>query len=153
VSARLSQVSNGPVLNQDCDLPPPCCCSGKPFYTSTTGDLPDGSNINSTSPSTHLHPRRFTIMILRLAWLLATLVPFVSADVKFTSPAAGATVTGPTISISWEESGTSPHISDLASYQLFLCAGGNDASNYVNLTCQSRHRQPLTMGRFNSQPL
>jgi hypothetical protein len=70
-------------------------------------------------------------MILRLAWLLATLVPSVFADVKFTSPAAGDTVTLPTISISWEDSGASPPISALASYQLFLCAGGNDVSNYV----------------------
>jgi hypothetical protein len=71
-------------------------------------------------------------MILRLAWLLATLVPSIFADVQFTSPAAGDTVTLPTISISWDDSGTSPPISDFASYQLFLCAGGNDASNYVS---------------------
>jgi hypothetical protein len=70
-------------------------------------------------------------MILRLTWLLATLVPYVFADVKFTSPAAGGTIAGPTISISWEESGTLPKISSLASYQLFLCAGGNEDSNYV----------------------
>src|SRR5271156_2838217 len=70
-------------------------------------------------------------MILRSSWLLATLVPCVFADVKFTSPAAGATVSGPTISIEWEESGNPPEIADLASYQLFLCAGGNDPSSYV----------------------
>lgn len=73
-------------------------------------------------------------MILRLAWLVATLVPYVFGDVKFSSPAAGDTVTGPTISIAWDDSGTLPKISDLASYQLFLCAGGNDVTNYVNLT-------------------
>lgn len=70
-------------------------------------------------------------MILRLPWLLVTLVPRVFADVKFTSPAAGATVSGPTISIEWEESGTVPKIADFASYQLFLCAGGNDQSSFV----------------------
>lgn len=72
-------------------------------------------------------------MILRLAWLVAALAPSVLADVQFTSPAAGATVSGPTISISWQDSGTLPKISDLTSYQLFLCAGGNDATNYVRL--------------------
>ena len=70
-------------------------------------------------------------MILRLTWLLATLVPYVLADVKFTSPAAGSSISGPSISISWEESGTTPKIADLASYQLFLCAGGNDETNFV----------------------
>jgi hypothetical protein len=92
-------------------------------------------------------------MILRSSWLLATLVPCVFADVKFTSPAAGATVSGPTISIEWEESGNPPKIADLASYQLFLCAGGNDKSSYVYCPSQSRRFQSLTPGRYNSPPL
>jgi hypothetical protein len=153
VSARLSQISKRARFQPRLRPPTPCCCSGKPFYISTTYDLAECSIIDSKSPSTHLYPHNTTTMILRLAWLLATLVPFVFADVKFTSPAAGVTVTGPTISISWEESGTSPKISDLASYQLFLCAGGNDVSNYVNRTCQFRHHQTLTTCRSNSQPL
>jgi hypothetical protein len=92
-------------------------------------------------------------MILRSSWLLATLVPCVFADVKFTSPAAGATVSGPTISIEWEESGNPPAITDLASYQLFLCAGGNDPSSFVYCPPKSRRFQSLTPGRYNSPPL
>jgi hypothetical protein len=80
---------------------------------------------------TYIYSHEAPAMILRLSWLLAILVPCVFADVKFTSPAAGATVSGPTISIEWEESGDAPKIADLASYQLFLCAGGNDQSSFV----------------------
>ena len=70
-------------------------------------------------------------MILRCCWLLAAALPYALADVEFTSPAAGVTLTGPTLSIKWKDSGSSPAISDLVSYQLFLCAGGNEDSNYV----------------------
>ena len=73
-------------------------------------------------------------MILRLSWLLATtIIPYAFADVEFTSPAAGVTVSGPTISIQWQDSGSSPPISDLVSYQLFLCAGGNAATDFIQL--------------------
>jgi hypothetical protein len=84
-------------------------------------------------------------MILRSSWLLATLVPCVFADVKFISPAAGATVTAPTISIEWEDSGNPPQIADLASYQLFLCAGGNEQSSFVY--CPPIQTLPITDGR------
>lgn len=70
-------------------------------------------------------------MILRPYWLLAAALPIALADVKFTLPTAGATVTGGTISIKWEDSGSSPSISDLTGYQLFLCAGGNAEGSYV----------------------
>jgi hypothetical protein len=72
-------------------------------------------------------------MILRCLPFLA-LIPYVLADVKFTAPPAGSTITGTTISITWEESGVSPPISELASYQIFLCAGGNTATDYIPLT-------------------
>ena len=77
-------------------------------------------------------------MVRTMLWaplaLLSTLTPFVNADVKFTSPSAGATVTGGSaITIEWTDSGDSPAITDLASYELFLCAGGNDATSYVSM--------------------
>lgn len=73
-------------------------------------------------------------MILRCLTLLAALVPFVVADVKFMTPTPGSTITGTTISMSWEESGDSPPISELASYQVFLCAGGDTTADYEPLT-------------------
>jgi len=60
-----------------------------------------------------------------LVFLLAS-VPSVLADVKFTSPAAAASVPGGTsFSITWTDSGTAPSLSDLTSYQLFLFTGSN----------------------------
>ena len=57
----------------------------------------------------------------------------------------------PTIPVSWKDSGASPKLSELASYQLFLCAGGNDATNYVNLTyTHPDDDQTLIAVRFNS---
>ncbi|KAF2732985.1 hypothetical protein EJ04DRAFT_297511 [Polyplosphaeria fusca] len=67
----------------------------------------------------------------RNAWLALSLsalalLGLVSADVQFTSPSAGGKVTGGgTISIEWKDSGDEPKISELLTYQIFLCAGGN----------------------------
>jgi hypothetical protein len=58
---------------------------------------------------------------------LAALAPLVSADVKFTIPKAGTVLdAGTTITVQWEESKTEPLITDLLTYQLFLCWGSND---------------------------
>lgn len=66
--------------------------------------------------------------------LLTTLLPPVHADIKFTSPAGGETFSGGgSIRAAWADSGDAPSISDLTSYQLFLCAGGNDEGTYVCL--------------------
>ncbi|KAF2163841.1 hypothetical protein M409DRAFT_56956 [Zasmidium cellare ATCC 36951] len=66
---------------------------------------------------------------MRLQELLfaATLAPaaLVLADVKFTSPAAGANVAPGSIAVAWEDSGDSPSIDDLSSYTLQLMVGGN----------------------------
>ena len=73
-------------------------------------------------------------MLLNWLYLLAALTPSALADVKFTTPAAGASVpAGGTFAVEWKDSGTAPSVSDLASYQLFLCAGGNDAVNFVRV--------------------
>ena len=71
-------------------------------------------------------------MLFRLLVLLAAVAPYTFADVQFTSPSAGATsVGGQLLQIAWKDSGTAPPISDLQSYQLFLCAGGNTAGSFV----------------------
>lgn len=73
-------------------------------------------------------------MLFRLLALLAAVAPYAFADVEFTSPSAGAaSVGGQLLQIAWKDSGTSPPISDLQSYQLFLCAGGNDAGSFVRV--------------------
>ncbi|CAF9934144.1 MAG: hypothetical protein ALECFALPRED_005863 [Alectoria fallacina] len=74
-------------------------------------------------------------MLFRLLILLAAVAPHAFADVEFTSPSAGATaVGGQLLQIAWKDSGTSPPITELQSFQLFLCAGGNDAGSFIQLT-------------------
>jgi len=74
-------------------------------------------------------------MQFRLLALLVALAPFALADVQFTSPKGGATLPGGgSITVEWKESGEAPSISDLKSYQLFLCAGGNDDATILQLT-------------------
>ncbi|KAK7706497.1 Cell wall synthesis protein kre9 precursor [Botryosphaeria dothidea] len=69
----------------------------------------------------------------RSALLAASLIPFASADVKFTSVTGGDSLTvgyGPSpITVEWAESGNEPKISELESYVLDLCAGTNE--NFV----------------------
>lgn len=74
-------------------------------------------------------------MILRSVYLLAAaLVSFTLAEVQVTSPAPGDTITGLSLEIEWKDNGKTPKIADLASYQVFLCAGGNTDANFVRLS-------------------
>jgi hypothetical protein len=76
-------------------------------------------------------------LILPLAALMA-LAPFVSAGISFKSPKAGATLTaGQSVTIEWDDSGDGPAITDLTTYELFLCAGGSKAGTFVSVlfTC------------------
>ncbi|KAL2064093.1 hypothetical protein VTL71DRAFT_4587 [Oculimacula yallundae] len=60
--------------------------------------------------------------------LLAALIPLVSADVKFTAPAPGASVVGGTaFTVTWADTGDAPALADLSSYTLFLFSGSNAA--------------------------
>ncbi|KAF1987450.1 hypothetical protein K402DRAFT_392712 [Aulographum hederae CBS 113979] len=69
-------------------------------------------------------------MQLRLLTLLAACAPFVLADVKFTTPRAGASIPVGTLAIAWAEGSAEPPLSDLTTYSLFLCAGGNEEGTY-----------------------
>ena len=72
-------------------------------------------------------------MLFRLLLLLAAVAPYTLADVEFTAPSAGATETGgSTLDVEWKESGKGPAITSFSTYQLFLCAGGNDADSFVS---------------------
>ena len=72
-------------------------------------------------------------MLIRYLTLLALLTLDVVADVKFVTPAPGASIAGggKTLSVSWAESGEDPPLASLTTYTLFLCAGGNDAASQV----------------------
>ena len=72
-------------------------------------------------------------MILRVIWLFAAFASFVFADVQFTSPKAGSSESGLELTIEWKDSGDDPPISNLVTYQMFLCAGGNDDTEYIQL--------------------
>ena len=81
-------------------------------------------------------------MIFPLLFLLAAAVPYTLADVEFTTPDAGGTVAGgSTLKVAWKDSGTGPKISDLQTYQLFLCAGGNDQSSFVRPRPSQRYNR------------
>lgn len=65
--------------------------------------------------------------------LLATFSSIAFADIQFTSPAAGATLqAGKPITARWKDSGDGTALTDLKTYTLFLCAGGNDAESIVS---------------------
>ena len=82
-------------------------------------------------------------MLIRLLVLLAAIAPYTFADVQFTSPSAGAQETGgSTLKVAWKESGTGPKLSSFTTYQLFLCAGGNDPSSFVR-TKPARLQMPF----------
>lgn len=86
----------------------------------------------ASSRSQYARPTLTFKMLIRLFVLLAAVAPHAFADVEFTTPSAGATEAGgQVLKVAWKESGTSPPISDLLTYQLFLCAGGNDATSFV----------------------
>lgn len=86
--------------------------------------------MHSVARSTQPTMARITWLALSLSTL--ALLGLVSADVQITTPAGGAKLTGGgTISIEWKESGDEPKISELLTYQIFLCAGGNTDAEYV----------------------
>lgn len=61
-------------------------------------------------------------------FLLVASIPWAFADVKFTIPAAGASIPGGTaFTVTWADSGDAPALADLASYTLFLFSGSNAA--------------------------
>jgi hypothetical protein len=64
---------------------------------------------------------------------LAALTRFVTADVEFLAPVGGANFTGGgSLAAAWKDSGEKPALADLLTYELFLCAGGNEEGTYVS---------------------
>ncbi|KAI9679677.1 MAG: hypothetical protein M1829_001639 [Trizodia sp. TS-e1964] len=88
------------------------------------------------SLQTHLNSLAYIMLFSSSLPLLVALVPLALADVLFTSPAAGITLAGGTsVTVQWRDSGSAPSITDLTSYQIFLCTGSNDSPvQLVSLT-------------------
>ena len=68
---------------------------------------------------------------LTLLTLLAPFVPYAFAYPKFTAPAPGASESPGSISVAWEDDGSSPSINQLTTYTLQLMVGGNSDSDAV----------------------
>ena len=52
--------------------------------------------------------------------------------ITFVKPEAGDTLTADeVIEVEWKDGGSGPAMSDLLSFELFLCAGGNDVDTIV----------------------
>ncbi|KAI9826316.1 MAG: hypothetical protein M1832_000233 [Thelocarpon impressellum] len=84
------------------------------------------------------------MLLRRSALLFVLLAPLASADVQFTSPAAGAKAAGGSaLTVEWKDSGSAPSISDLKGYQLFVCAGSN---TNTAPTCASLEDQGVFSG-------
>lgn len=80
---------------------------------------------------THQKVHSLPAMRLSTSLIFASLLSFISAEVTFTTPAAGGSVPGGgSISVQWTYAGT-PAISTFTTYQLFLMAGGNDGASMV----------------------
>lgn len=68
---------------------------------------------------------------LILGSLASTLIQTCYADIGFSSPAAGATISGSTINVEFAEGTGKPSINDFTTWTLQLCAGGNTEKDYV----------------------
>jgi hypothetical protein len=63
----------------------------------------------------------------------AALITLARAGIEFTKPEADDTLTaGQAISVAWKDGGGGPPLSDLTTFELFLCAGGNDKGTIVS---------------------
>lgn len=86
------------------------------------------------SPVARYRFHRLTMRRLLASLVLcATFAALAQAGIEFTKPKAGDTLTaGTALGVQWQEGGDGPSLSDLTTYELFLCAGGNDAGTFVS---------------------
>lgn len=71
------------------------------------------------------------VVLGRVLYFAGFLLPLAFADVDFTKPAAGDVISGTSLIATWSESGQKPSITTFSSYSLFLCAGGNNDTDFV----------------------
>jgi hypothetical protein len=92
-----------------------------------------------------------TRIVLPFAALVAALSPLVDAGVKFTSPKAGDKLTaGTAVTVKWEEGGTGPKLTDLATYQLQVMVGDNNGLQVGRNQCIWYRRKDGMLMRGNS---
>lgn len=84
--------------------------------------------------------------ILAALAVAAALSDLVHAGISFTKPAAGDKLTaGSAIEVAWKDGGDGPALSEFSTYELHLCAGGNDAASIVSpWTCAGATGAMLT---------
>lgn len=99
---------------------------------STTGASEAAASSPLTAPTALLFTMRPSATTRRRSpLLLFAALPFVLADVQFTSPLAGAVLPVGLLNVAWKESGRQPYIPELAAYTLNLVVGGNEENNTV----------------------
>lgn len=107
-------------------------------------DEPISYHFSPTRPLTRLRFRFGLVLSLILGLIILTFPTPVRADVRFTTPAPGASLPGGgAVEIKWQESGKAPLIKGLVNYQLTLCAGGNAEGSYVSVALFLSKRNPI----------
>jgi len=71
------------------------------------------------------------LTVLRILLFGATLLSLACADLGFTSPLGGDVIDGTVVTWSWAPTGVGPNASNIACYNVYLCAGGNKPKTYV----------------------
>lgn len=92
--------------------------------------------IQQSHDKSHVDPSG--AMRSQLLTLLAALAPLAFADVEFITPAAGASIAAGTMTVTWQDSGVTPPLSELTLTDLQLLVGGNNAG--VNTVRLGFHR-------------
>ncbi len=91
---------------------------------SSIGYLISASSLVSLTRKTRLRP----------LIMLVSLTPTSLADVVFTFPSRGETLSASEpIKVRWEESGLFPQFEMLESYRLFLCTGSNSTDDMITV--------------------
>ena len=95
------------------------------------------------------------LLAAQVALLSCTgLLGLVEAAVTFTTPGPGATIAGLTIDVTWADDGLPPLLTDLTTYKLFLCAGGNDGGSFVSQQhVKTGHRRITMVEEGHRDPL
>jgi hypothetical protein len=63
----------------------------------------------------------------------AALITLARAGIVFTKPKASDKLTaGTAIEVEWKEGGSGPSLADIATFDVVLCAGGNDVNSIVS---------------------
>lgn len=92
--------------------------------------------------------RSISLWALSIPLLLTTLLLHpASADISFTSPAGGSTQDSSGITVEWKDSGHAPALSDLTTFNLFLCSG--DDAHILPLVTLAQNQLVATSSKLS----